>query len=222
MNLKLSKLFSVSGLVAVVVATCVPMADAETLVEKRLVGSGIVECERTLVAPAATAVTTEKVLEHGALLECAPMATTTTTEKITETERWTSSARTVRRAFRRSAPRKRMTMARRPSARRFVAHKWSAKRFVAHAPRIRERVITKTVVVEKPVFVEKQVVLEKPVYIERVIERPVLLERCVEQPVLLEKCVEKPVIIEKTIQQPVIIREKKRKALNLGLMKIRF
>jgi hypothetical protein len=209
MNLKLTKLFSVSGLVAVVVATCVPAVYAD-----HIVGPGVVEYERTTLMPAATAVTTEKVLEHRALMECAPAASTTTVEKIVEEERWTGPTTVARKTFlRRAAPRKRMTMARRPAARRYVARKLSARRYVARAPRIIERVVQKTVVVEKPVIIEKQVAIEKPVFIERVVEKPVLIEKCVEQPVLIERTIEKPVIIEKTIQQPVIIQEKKRKHL---------
>ena len=70
---------------------------------------------------------------------------------------------------------------------------------------IKETIIEKPIVVEKPIIktVEKQVVVEKPVekivYRDKVIEKPVIVEK----PVTVEKQVEKIVYKDKVIEKPV-------------------
>jgi len=230
MNFKLSKLFAVSGVVVALAATCVPMANADCLLETRQVGPGVVEYERTYMAPAATAVTTtmrtDKVLENSALIETAPAATTTEKVFEQETERWSGPSTMARRTWtarRATAPRRHLTAHRTIARRSLVAYR---------APSVRTRILTKTVVVERPVIVEKQVAIEKPVYIDRVVEKPVYIEKTVEKPVFIERAVEKPVFVEKVIEKPVqvetviekpvIIREKKHHGLlNLNLLRLK-
>lgn len=62
-----------------------------------------------------------------------------------------------------------------------------------------DKVVEKTIVVEKPVIVEKTVVVEKPVIIEKtiVVEKPVIVEKIV----LVEKPVEKPVADVKVVEK---------------------
>ncbi|HEY9869508.1 MAG TPA: hypothetical protein V6D08_10120 [Candidatus Obscuribacterales bacterium] len=222
MDVNLRKLTAVSGLVAAFLLTSLPVADAETILERqRTVGPGVVEYERTSLMPAAPAETTTKVIEQRTLIE-KPAPLVTTTEKVfeQETEKWTGPTMmrrtSVRRAYRK--PVQSRIVARRPAARRTLV---ASRPVRVEKTRVIERTIEKPVIVEKPVLIEKPVerVIEKPVYIDRVVETPVYVDRVVEKPVIMEKVIEKPVEVERVIEKPVIIKEKKRGGLlRFGLL----
>src|SRR5262249_2132385 len=145
MNFKLSKLVAVSGVVVAMAATCVPMAGADCLLETRHIGPGVVEYERTYTAPAATTVTTtmhtDKILENSTMIETTTAATTTEKVFEQETERWSGPSAMARRTWaarRTAAPRRHLTAQRTFARRSMVAYQ---------APKIRTRILTKTVVV---------------------------------------------------------------------------
>lgn len=85
---------------------------------------------------------------------------------------------------------------------------------ITNTETIKETIIEKPIVVEKPIIktVEKQVVVEKPiekiVYIDKVVEKPVTVEKQVEKVVYKDKVIEKPVekvvYKDRLVEKPVI------------------